>query len=77
MKTKVILTLIGVLVIVSLVLAACGTGPTEAQVAADRCLRGNKAACKFHKELVEFEQAKEDLAKAREEYDNSLVTPTP
>lgn len=69
---------LAIIVIVSLFLTGCGAvGPTEAQVAADLCLRGNQAACNFHTALVEFEKATENLSAAREAYNASIKTPTP
>lgn len=70
--------LVAVLMIASLVLSACGTiGPTEAQVAADQCLRGNAAACEYHSALLNMEEAQVRLDAAKTAYQASLATPEP
>jgi len=73
-----------IMVAAAMLLSACGGGDaSETQVAADLCLRGNEAACRYHAALVEFERAEQELALSKEAYEASLlppkesVTPTP
>ncbi len=76
-KKKITFTLLALLLILSLLSTGCTAGPTEAQVAADLCRRGNEKACTFHDELLNMEKAVASLEKAREAYEGSLTTPTP
>jgi hypothetical protein len=75
-KKKIIIAFV-LLAILLTTLTGCGAGPTEAQQAADLCMRGNNAACDYHAALLQMEKATADLAAAKVPYEESRKAPTP
>ncbi len=71
MKKIVTSKLVLAILVIAISFSLVGCAPTEAEKAADACLRGNEAACKYHAALLKFEAEEAAFKEAEKAFEKA------